>query len=122
LTMLEIRVPIALNAAVLMNWMDHSDENGMAMKRRAAAELNAFTVAQAQGEWMHRPGPEPEIVDDIFAPLSRLIDPAHDRAAAERARRAHAQRFHERAKKRKWVNELEVVVDVGSQPALRAAV
>lgn len=120
LTMLEIRVPIAPDAAILMNWIDRSDEVGVPMKCRAAAELNAFTIAQAQGEWMHRPGTEPEMVDDVFSPLSRLIDPAYDRAAAERSvRRAHAQKFHERSKKRKWVNEFDVVVDVGSQPSLR---
>lgn len=121
LTMLEVRVPIAPDVALLMNWIDRSDEVGVSLKRRAAAELNAFTIAQAQGEWMHRPGTEPEMVNDVFSPLSRLIDPAYDRAAAERSvRRAHAQKFHERSKKRKWVNELDVVVDIGSQPSLQA--
>jgi hypothetical protein len=121
LTMLEIRVPIAPHAAILMNWIDRSDEAGVLMKRRAAAELNAFTVAQADREWMHHPGGEPEIADDVFAPLSRLIDPTYDRFAAEHsARRAHADRFHKRSSKRKWVNELDVVVDIGSQPALPA--
>jgi uncharacterized protein DUF4238 len=122
LTMLEVRVPIAPDAAVLMNWIDRSDEVGVPMKRRAAAELNAFTIAQAQGEWMHTPGVEPELADDVFSPLSRLVDPAYDRAAAEGSvRRAHAQKFHERSKKRKWVNEFDVVVDVGSHSALQAA-
>ncbi len=122
LTMLEIRVPIAPDAAILMNWIDHSDETGVSMKRRAAAELNAFSVAQADKEWMHQPGSEPEIADDVFSPLSRLIDPSYDRSVAERsARRAHADNFHKRASKRQWVNELDVVVDIGSQPALQAA-
>jgi hypothetical protein len=122
LTMLEIRVPIAPDAAILMNWIDRSDEASVPMKRRAAAELNAFTVAQADKEWMHRPGSEPEMADDIFSPLSRLVDPSYDRAAAERsARRAHADKFNERAKKRKWVNELEVLVDIDSQSSLQAA-
>ena len=122
LTMLEIRVPIAPDAAILMNWIDRSDEVGVLTKRQAAAELNAFTFAQADREWMHHPGSEPEIADDVFAPLSRLIDPTYDRFAAKRsARRAHADRFHKRSSKRKWVNELDVVVDIGSQPALPAA-
>jgi Protein of unknown function (DUF4238) len=122
LTMLEIRVPIAPDAAILMNWIDRSDEVGVAMKPRAAAELNAFTVAQAEKEWMHRAGSEPEVADGVFSPLSRLIDPTYDRAAATRsARRAHADRFHKRSSKRKWVNELDVVVDIGSQPALPVA-
>jgi len=123
LTMLEIRVPIAPDAAILMNWIDRSDEVGVPMKPRAAAELNAFTVAQAEKEWMHRPGSEPEVADDVFSPLSRLIDPTYDRAVAKQsARRAHADSFHKRSSKRKWVNELDVVVDIGSQPVLPAAV
>lgn len=122
LTMLEIRVPIAPDAAVLMNWIDRSDEVGVSMKRRAAAELNAFTAAQADKEWMHQPGCEPEIADDVFSPLSRLVDPSYDRRAAEcSARRAHAHKFNERAKKRKWVNELEVLVEIGSRSSLQAA-
>lgn len=122
LTMLEIRVPIAPDAAILMNWIDRSDEIGISMKSRTAAEINAFTVAQADKEWMHRPGDEPEIANDIFAPLSRLVDPFYGRAAAERsARRAHATKFYERARKRKWVNELEVLVNIGSRSSLRKA-
>ena len=122
LTMLEVRVPIAPDAAVLMNWIDRSDEVGVPMTRWAAAELNAFTIGQAQGEWMHRPGAKPEIADDVFSPLSRFVDPTYDRATAERSlRRTHAQKFHDRSKKRKWVNELDVVVDVGSKPSRRAA-
>lgn len=122
LTMLEIRVPIAPDAAVLMNWIDRDDEVGMPMKRWAAAELNAFTVAQAEKEWMHQPGSEPEIADDVFSPLSRLIDPTYDRAVAEQsARRAHAEAFNKRSRARKWVNEIDVIVEIGSRPALRAA-
>ena len=120
--MLEIRVPIAPDAAILMNWIDRSDEVGVSMKPRAAAELNAFTVAQAEKEWMHRPGSEPEVADDVFSPLSRLIDSTYDRAVAKRsARRAHAEAFNKRSRARKWVNELDVVVEIGSQPALQAA-
>lgn len=71
---------------------------------------------------MHQPGSEPEIAEGIFGPLSRLVDPSYDRAAAERSvRRAHAEKFHRRATKRQWVNEIDVVVDVGSRPPLRSA-
>lgn len=122
LTMLEIRVPIAPDAAILMNWIDQSDQVDVSMKRRAAAELNAFTVAQVEKEWMHPPGGEPEIADDVFAPLSRLIDPTYDRSVAEgSARRAHAEGFRKRSSKRKWVNELDVLVDIGRQSTLQVA-
>lgn len=122
LTMMEIRVPIAPDAAILMNWIDRSDEVGIPMGRLAAAEFNAFTVAQADKEWMHQPGAEPEIAEGVFSPLSRLVDSSYDRAAAERStRRVHADKFRKRAARRQWVTELEVVVDVGTSPTLQAA-
>ncbi|HET7485785.1 MAG TPA: DUF4238 domain-containing protein [Solirubrobacterales bacterium] len=122
LTMLEIRVPIAPDVAILMNWIDRSDEVGVPMKRSAAAELNAFTVAQAEREWMHQLGAEPDVGEGVFMPLSRLIDPTYDLAAArDSARRAHAAKFLKQASRRKWVNKVDVVVDVNSQAALRAA-
>jgi Protein of unknown function (DUF4238) len=113
LTMLEIRVPIAPDAAILMNWIDRSDVVDITMKRRVAAELNAFTVSQADQEWMHKPGSEAEVGEGVFLPLSRRIDASYNRAAAERsARRSHAQKFFERTQKRDWVNELELIVDI----------
>ncbi len=76
-----------------MNWVDESDVSEIAMGRHAAAELNAMTVGQADKEWMHRPDTEPDVPDDIFEPLSRLVEPTYDRTAAERSkRRAHARR------------------------------
>ena len=121
LTMMEIRVPIAPDAAILMNWIDRSDEIGIPMDRSAAAEFNAFTIAQADKEWMHQPGSEPEIADGVFSPLSRLIDPSYDYPAAERSvRRAYADKVRKRMAKRQWVNELDVIVDLGTSPTIQA--
>ena len=120
LTMLEIRAPIAPDVAVLMNWIDLSDVVGVEMGPQAATELNAFTIGQADQEWMHRPGAEPEVPDGIFSPLSRLIDPTYDRAVAERSvRRAHAKETLGRVQGRTWVHDVNVIVDVG--PKQRAA-
>jgi hypothetical protein len=122
LTMREIRVPIAPDVAILMNWIDRTDEVGVPMKGRAAAELNAFTVSQADREWMHRPGSQPGVGEGVFAPLSRLIDPSYDAATAKNsARRAHAEQFLERVKGRRYVNAVDVLVEVGQKPLLRAA-
>jgi hypothetical protein len=121
LTMIEIRVPIAPDAAILMNWINRSDVIGIPMERSAAAELNAFTIAQADKEWMHQPGSEPEIADGVFSPLSRLIDPSYDYPAAERSvRRAYADKVRKRMAKRQWVNELDVIADLGTSPTLQA--
>ncbi|HEY8816117.1 MAG TPA: DUF4238 domain-containing protein [Candidatus Dormibacteraeota bacterium] len=84
---LEIRVPIAPNAAILMNWLDLSDEVGVQMPTSVAAELNAFTISQAETEWMHQPGSEPEVGNGVFEPLSRLIDPSYGKQTVLRSTR-----------------------------------
>jgi hypothetical protein len=110
LTALEVRVPLAPDVAVLMNWIERPDLGNVPMGRYAAADLNAFTVGQADEEWMHAPGLEPDIPDDIFAPLSRFMDPDYDRGAAlQSPRRLRAQNGFDRIRSRTWVNEIEVV-------------
>jgi hypothetical protein len=110
LSALEVRAPLAPDVAVLMNWIDLPDLGNVSMGRYAAADLNAFTVGQADEEWMHAPGLGPEIPDDIFAPLSRFIDPDYDRAVAlQSPRRLRAQKVFDRIRSRTWINEIEVV-------------
>jgi len=122
LSALEIRVPIAPEAAILMNWVDRSDEAAVPVGARAAAELNAFTVAQADRQWMHRPGSEPEVPKGVFAPISRLVEPSYDRSALlSSARRRTAQAFIARCKDRRHVDDVEVLVDVELPVARRAS-
>lgn len=119
---LEIRVPIAPDAAILMNWLDVSDEVGVQMAASAAAELNAFTVSQTETEWMHKVGSEPEIGKGVFRPLSRLIDPSYDRGSVLRsARHARAAQFLRKARGRRFVNEVEVLVEIGDSGGLKIA-
>jgi uncharacterized protein DUF4238 len=116
LTMLEIRVPISPRVAILMNWIDRSDVIGVKLDSRAAAELNAFTVAQADREWMHLPGVEPRVPDATFAPLTRFVDEAYDRATAERSlRRQYATKTRDRVRSRTWVRDLDVITNIGYQ-------
>jgi hypothetical protein len=115
---LEIRVPLAPDVALLMTWVDRSDATNVTLGPLAAAEINAFTVGQADRQWMHRPGTTPPVPTGVFAPLSRLLDPAYDRAVALRsARHSTAAAFIDRVKDRRHVNDIEVLVDV---PALLA--
>jgi hypothetical protein len=110
---LEIRVPIAPHAAVLMTWMDLSDEQNVPLGWRAAAELNAFTISQSDRQWMHRPGSEPPVAKGELAPISRLHKPVYDRYAALRsARRARAIQFVERVMHRRFVRDVEVLIDM----------
>jgi hypothetical protein len=120
LTTIEIRAPIAPGVAVLMNWIDDSDLNAVEMGAEAAAELNAFTIGQAEREWMHAPGTEPEVAGGFFSPISRRVDPAYGRVAARSsARRKFAQKSFEKARNRTWLHDIDVIVDVG--PRIQAA-
>ncbi len=93
---LEIRVPIGPTVGLLMNWIDRDDDSGMEAPPIVAAEFNAFTVAQAELEWMHQPGREPRILWRKFAPLTRLIQPDYGRDVVVQSRRyAEAGKFTE---------------------------
>jgi hypothetical protein len=112
---LEIRVPIAPDVAILMNWLDRSDQVDLQLPAPAAAELNAFTVGQADSEWMHMPGSEPPVAEGMLKPLSRLIDPGYGRETViGSARHARARHFLEAARDRRFVNEVEVLLDLGA--------
>jgi hypothetical protein len=115
---LEIRVPIAPDAAILMTWMDLSDENRLLLGPLAAAELNAFTIGQSDRQWMHRPGSEPPVAAGELAPISRLANPAYDRSTALRsARLARARAFIRRVQNRRFVREIEVLIDMPADQA-----
>ena len=109
---LEIRVPIAPDVAILMTWINLSDENDVRLGPRAAGELNALTVVQAERQWMHRLGSEPPVQEGALAPLSRLVAPGYDRRTALRsARRARAGQLIERVKHRQFVHDVEVLIE-----------
>ncbi len=119
---LEIRVPIAPDAAILMNWLDISDEVGVHMPASAAVELNAFSVSQAESEWMHKVGSEPEIGTGVFKPLSRLVEPSYDKGFVRRsARHARAAQFLRGAREKRFVNEVEVLVEIDDGGGLKVA-
>lgn len=108
---LEIRVPISSEAAILMNWIDRDDVGAMAVPVEAASELNAFTVSQAEKEWMHKLGSEPDMAEGNCEPLSRFIDPAYDaREARQSLRHGLASQHIDRVRGKEFVNEVEVLV------------
>lgn len=101
-----------------MDWVDRPDQRDISLGRSAAAELNASTVAQADREWMHRPGVEPEIASGPLEPVSRVLEPAYDRDALLRsARRSRAQQFLASVQGRQFVDVVEVLTDLGPPPA-----
>lgn len=115
LSALEVRFPLAPDVALLMDWVDHSDQHDISFEISAASEFNAFTIAQADREWMHRPGDEPDVAEGALEPLSRLLEPTYNRFALLRsARRASAQHFLTSVQGRQFVDSVEVLSDLGA--------
>jgi hypothetical protein len=107
---IEVRVPVAPQRAILMNWLDQPDPDEIVLRSDVAAELNAFTISQADVEWMHTPGHEPPVAGGTFRPLSRLVETAYDADTVMRSqRRAHAADWLEKNKNRRWINDLKLI-------------
>jgi hypothetical protein len=110
LSAVEVRVPIAPDRAILMNWLDLPDAEETLLDQNAAAELNAFTISQADVEWMHTPGHEPPVAEGTFTPLSRVFAPAYgEDTIARSVRRAHAADWLKNNEHRNWVNDLKLL-------------
>lgn len=105
----EVRAPIAPDRAIIMSWVDLPDADA-ALGADAAAEVNAFTVSQADQEWMHAPGSEPPVAAGTFEPLSRLLEPRYTaQMAMASRRRAYAAAWIEKNKNREWINNLKLL-------------
>jgi hypothetical protein len=90
---IEIRLPLSPTHGLLMTWADTLDNEHVRVRagRRHAANFNAFTVAAADRQWFHRPGPPPPRASGRLLPLSTQLLPGYDaHAAAHSKRRARA--------------------------------
>ena len=107
----EVRVPVSAQLALLMTWADEPDPlQTVAADGRFAGELNAFTIAQADRQWMHRLGAEPPIAAGTFAPLSRAFESGYAAPSLESSRRrAQATRYLHRVRRKTYLNEIEIV-------------
>ena len=71
---LEVRVPLSPQLAVLMTWADEPDVLGRVEAQDTyAGEMNAFVIAQADKQWMHKLGDEPPVAGGVIRPLSRSL-------------------------------------------------
>jgi hypothetical protein len=86
---LEVRVPISPHQAILMTWNDDPDEETSPLRGRRdhAANLNAFTVAQADLQWFHQPGAPAPLACGRLLPLSIQLFPDYTAAVASHSRR-----------------------------------
>lgn len=76
LNFLEVRAPISPTLSLLMTWQEPPDYGHIVRgSEQIAGNLNAFTIANADRQWMHRPGIPPPVADGFLDPVSKeLID------------------------------------------------
>jgi Protein of unknown function (DUF4238) len=78
LNFLEVRVPISPTLALLMTWQDLPDaEEPISGSEAIAANLNAFTIANSERQWMHQPGSTPPVAQEYLHPISPTLIPGY---------------------------------------------
>lgn len=107
---IEIRVPLSAQISILMTWADVPDKGTVVeADARFAGELNAFVIAQADEQWMHRPGDEPPVSHGRFTPLSRNFELSYTPAAlAASQRRAFAAAYLHRVRTKQFLTSIEI--------------
>lgn len=74
LNFLEVRVPVAPDRAILMSW---SDETALVSRMRgsieAAENLNAFSIANSERQWLRQPGSDTPVGGGLLAPISPTV-------------------------------------------------
>lgn len=90
---IEIRLPLSPRHALLMTWADALDARAPA-HRDQAANLNAFTVAEADQQWFHYKEQVPPLASGKLLPLSPAIVAGYTPwAAAESQRRQRTSAY-----------------------------
>ena len=114
LNALEVRVPLAPDLLLLMTWED-LDDPGARLRPEAgfAADTNSLVIAQADKQWMHRPGAEPPVSKHLLRPISRALNPLYDHSVAlQSIRRATAAKLADRVLGRSWLNTVKIITDM----------
>lgn len=78
LNFLEVRVPISPKLALLMTWQDIPDTATVIPgTEEIAANINAFTIANADRQWMHQPGSTPPVAQGHLRPIAPTLIPGY---------------------------------------------
>lgn len=114
LTAVEVTMPLSPHVAVVMTWQDAMS---LAQPRQVppvlAAQLNAFAIAQADRQWMHQPGPEPEANQGLAVPISTQLDPVYAPGPAMASkRRTQAEQAMKRWQSKQFLDDIDVAFDV----------
>lgn len=84
LNFLEVRVPISPKLALFMTWQDLPDAEAPIIGSEAiAANINAFTIANAARQWMHQPGTIPPVAQGALEPIGPTLIPGYGRDEVE---------------------------------------
>lgn len=108
---IEVRMPVSAQIALLMTWADEPDRREPVLADAAVAgELNAFTIGQAERQWMHWPGTDPPIATGSMTPLSTRFETGYGPATVEAsARRARVARYLHRVRNKQFLSDIEIV-------------
>jgi hypothetical protein len=80
----EVRAPISPTLALLMTWQDLPDvADVIGGSREIAANINAFTIANADRQWMHTPGSHVPIAEGYLDPISHELVVGYGREEVE---------------------------------------
>ena len=114
LSALEVRVPVAPDLAVLMTWVNLPDPSApVSISDRIAAELNAFTIGQADRQWMHQLGIKPRLATGEMLPVSRVLEHAYTaEVALASQRRRVAEQFLKSVEGRQHIDDI-ALIDLG---------
>ena len=114
LNALELRVPLAPDLLLLMTWEDLDDpEARLRVDTHLAADTNSLVIAQADKQWMHRPGAEPAVSKRPVRPISRELNPLYDHPVAlQSIRRATAAKLADRVLGRSWLNTVKIITSM----------
>lgn len=89
----EILMPLGPELLLVASWIDQPDPGPDRAEPAIAAQANAFVVAQAERQWMHRPDAACPIASGPFAPITSQRTPGYDaRKVHASVRRAFARR------------------------------
>ncbi|MGB7685005.1 MAG: DUF4238 domain-containing protein [Solirubrobacterales bacterium] len=111
LNLLEARIPLAPDLALLLTWQDTADGGVPIAGNVAWAEnLNAFSIGQADRQWISRPDADVPIGHGPFTPLSVELFPTYGPAEVENCmgRKALGERLNQRMGETS--DQIEIVV------------